>query len=172
MSRKVNKKQRRKANNPQVRYARAAEHTLRNIVVSFITGDDYCNLIDYKRKKLATVTQAIADMVDNVPYKWSIMMAVFGTGADGRPYMKSELVQTQTRYYQRDLVDLLNERHTALIKTMNPNQMIGAGWMSSPRGIDWDEKEAFDLFEQFGAFDRERQEDGSIRVIIKEQKAA
>lgn len=155
----------RKAHNVQKRRQRVAQAAMRNLAISYVTGDDYCKLVDTKAQKTVTVGQLLAEAIERIPYRWSIFMGVFGRDGEGRNYMKCKIILTSTPYYQRDLVDALNEEHSALIGGMNQNQMIGAGWLASPLGEDWEESKAFELFEKLGAFQRERTESGEIMVV-------
>jgi hypothetical protein len=128
------------------------DYALKNVFVAFVTGqDDSCLVINRKGELLHTsykLYRAIAE----VKHKWSVYMSVFGFEPCGDPYNKSSELSTKVRYYQRDLVDVLNKEHQKLVKNFNQEQKHGAGWIASPVGVRLEEKEAFNIFEKLGAW--------------------
>lgn len=83
-------------------------------------------------------------------------MAVFGRDENGEEYVKATARTTKTHYRQADLEEYLNKEHSTLIKKFNSKHFIGAGWLASPCGYDWSEKEADKLFTKLGAYKRFR----------------
>lgn len=92
-------------------------------------------------------------------------MAVFGRDEKGEQYIKATARTTKTHYRQADLEEYLNNEHSALIKKFNSKHFIGAGWLASPCGYDWDEEEAFKIFTDLGAYKRFRDPDTGDIVI-------
>lgn len=158
----------RKKHNPQQRAARMAHSALQHVAVSYVTGDDYCELVDVRTGAKQQVSRALAGCVENFTYRWSILIAAFGRDAQGQDYMKSEIVQTQQPYYQRDLAEVLNVEHSRLIGGFNQSQLLGAGWLASPMGVDWTEQQAFDLFHKLGAFQRVRDAETGVITVTEE----
>ena len=100
-----------------------------------------------KKGELLHTDYKLYRAIAEVKHKWAVYMSVFGFQPDGKPYSKSSELSTEIRYYQRDLVDHLNEEHQKLVKNFNHEQKHGAGWIASPVGRELTEEEAFNIFE-------------------------
>jgi hypothetical protein len=145
---------------------------LKNKIVTYITGDDFNNLYCLQKNKKVSASLDMAKALANQPFKWSVLIAVFCRDQNGQEYIKSELIASKQKYLQHELIQFLSAEHTALIKSVNGNHVIGAGWLASPEGIDWDEKVAGKIFEQLGAFEWAKDQDtGNIYQLPVEDSA-
>jgi len=100
----------------------------------------------------ANVCPAVAKSINEVPHKWSVLIAVFGNDGDNN-YMKSELIQCDQPYYQRQLVDVMHENHQRIVDGFNMSHFVNFGWIASPDCLDVDEQKAGEFFESIGAWD-------------------
>ena len=135
------------------RYRRTALATLRQFgaVVAYITGGDGAVvMLDRKRIRHIAAGPQMQRAISTIPHEWSILIAGFGLDYEGKTYMKSEIIQASAPYYHTDLIDVLNEKHDALLKTIPDHRRIGAGWLADPTGQDMDTDTAFKLFELIG----------------------
>lgn len=145
----------RKPNNMHRRYERTARAAVKNIGAAFVTGDD--RLVECVNLKTLEVIKAgplLARVITNTAFKWSVHICVLGIGSDGLPYVKGDTHNFAVRYKQANLVDYLNEQHQEYIaKRVNKNQMIAAGWIASPEGLEITNEQAMELFTKMGAFE-------------------
>ena len=85
------------------------------------------------------------------PHKWSCLIVALGLDGD-KEYFKSEIIETNTRYFQADLSPVSEEHHLRLSKEMNPNHLCGLAWLASPTGGDIDEHEAAQILTNLEAW--------------------
>lgn len=149
------KKPRRKRHDRVARIRKMSSNLINGYAIGFVTGGkNYaCSLIDVSAKKIVPVSATMARAIDEVPYLWSVYIAAFCIGQDGKEYMKSEIVQTTSRYYQKDLCEFLNGQHQTLIANCNENHTVSVGWLASPHGVDFTEEQASELFTVLGAWE-------------------
>lgn len=129
------------------------ERILKGFAVAYIANDVPNNpimLIDLKGNE-KPVTKTMSDALTKFRYKWCIYLCVFGLDGQDK-YTKSKVVECSEPYLQSDLVVFLNTEHQKMMKEFNQNHIYGAGWIASPVGIDFSEKEAFDIFDKLGAW--------------------
>ena len=67
--------------------------------------------------------------------------------------MQSVVVTTNEPCYQSDLLDVLHEHHLNLLAGCNEAHILNVGWLASPVGHEWTEKEAGDIFTKLNAWD-------------------
>lgn len=144
----------RKKYNPNKGKELRAVRAMRHLHVAFVTGSnmDKCVLIDSRDGALCNPTQVIADVITKVPFHWTLHLAGFGRKESGLEFMEYEVITTQNKYLQSDLVDYLNDRHQALIKGMNQNRLIGAGWLANISGRELEETKLIELFQKLEAW--------------------
>ncbi|WP_027854413.1 hypothetical protein [Marinobacterium litorale] len=131
--------------------------SMRDVVVLFITGQSACTLVDYKTRQLIEVSEFKYSAIAKMKHNWSIYLAAFGYSPFTKEnIMKGDLIVTDSKYYQHELTDYLNDKHDEINKRINPNHFIGSGWFASPRGKDFSEHDAYEFFKAFGAFNRYR----------------
>lgn len=160
------KKPRNKKHNPHLRRKRALLADTAGMVTLMMTAlGPHNHLMLIRTRQLVQPKPFIADAFARYPYRWSVYIAVFGRLQDGGNYMKGELIKTKQEYRYEELADLLNERHQELIRGFNDQHKIGAGYIASIHGRDWDEEEAFEIFEKHGAFN-----DLTVAEALKQQQ--
>lgn len=145
----------RKKYNPNKGKELTAKRAMRHLHVAFVTGAnmDKCVLIDSRDGTIYNPTQIIADAITKLPFHWTLHLAGFGRKENGIEFMEVEVITTRNKYLQSDLVDYLNDRHQALIKGMNQNRLVGAGWLANISGRVLDEPKLIELFQKLGAWD-------------------
>lgn len=152
-------KKRNKRYNPKKVVRLIDRMVLKNKVVTYVTGDSYNNLYCLKQKKLISVDKKIAVALAEQPFEWSILIAVICRDQNGTEYIKSELIASNQKYFQHELISFLAEKHQKLIQSVNRTHVIGVGWLASPEGRDWEEDQAGQIFEQLGAFNAKQDPD-------------
>lgn len=128
---------------------------LKNKAIIYVTGIGSCIFYDLKKHKLSPITENEYNFITHHTHTWSIFTAVFGKKRYPKyneNIMKASSHHFKSQYYQRDLIDYLNKKHSEIIKTMNINQLIGVGWIAIPSGIELSEEEAYNIFHGLGAF--------------------
>lgn len=130
-------------------------HYLKNYVIVYATGsdDNLCSVVDVSKMKVVKPNLAMARTIEHIKYKWEVFIAVMGIDSTGNKYMKSNVVSTNTEYFQRDLCSVLNKEHQELIKGFNSNHVKRAAWIASPIGRDFTEEEASCIFDLIEAWD-------------------
>ena len=151
-------KKRTKKYNPNKRKHLVAKQLFKNAFVVFTTGEDTCFLVDSRTLKLLPVTQLEYELLNTIPYEWSMYLAALGkikldNIVDN--YIKGDCHVFQSKYYHRDLVDYLNNKHIEILDRIPKNQRIGAGWIAHPYGQDISSETAFKVFKTVNAFSRE-----------------
>ncbi|MGH1461270.1 MAG: hypothetical protein ACRBB6_04460 [Neptuniibacter sp.] len=148
----MSNKKRNKKRNPLKILTIRDKAFLKNKITFYITGDDYVSMYCLKTKKVVTPTVQQARILEHHAFKWSVLLGVCGRDQNGEEFIKPDYVAANVKYRQAELIDFLEQRHTKLIKSINKNHFVSAVWFASPDRKDWDEKEAFDLATELGAF--------------------
>ena len=144
----------RKANNPQRRIERLGKAVLKGCAITFLAGGDgLCRMIDLKTQKVFSAGPALAKTIETGRYSWSVYCAVFCRDQTGKEYMQGVVVSTKNGCKQNDLQEVLHEHHLQLLKGCNDAHTLNVGWLASPVGHEWDEKEVGDIFTKLEAWD-------------------
>jgi len=144
----------RKANNPRRRMERLGKAVLKGCAISFVAGGNgLCQMVDLKTQRGFKPGPALARTIEAGRYTWSVYCAVFCRDQNGGEYMQSVVVTTNEPCYQSDLLDVLHEHHLNLLAGCNEAHILNVGWLASPVGHEWTEKEAGDIFTKLNAWD-------------------
>jgi hypothetical protein len=143
----------RKKYNPQKHLQNSANLLLKNKAISYITGQPHCLFVDTKKAKLLDVSSTHVYLLSKIRHSWTVYISAFGFDEKKQPYTKSKEVYVSTPCFQADLVDYLNKEHAILCRSFNSNHFSGAGWLATPYHCNWEEKNAFNLFNMLGAFE-------------------
>jgi len=165
-------KKRNKKYNPKKINGVVDRIALKNKLVTYVTGDDINNLYCLRQDKQIVVDKRLAYALGNQPFEWSVVIAVFCRDQNGQEYTKSELIASNEKYYQHELIEFLNDQHNTLIKSVNRHHFIGAGWMASPEGQDFSEAEIDRIFRKLGAFEAQRNSETGEIYFLPEEKAS
>lgn len=154
MRKPKNKKAVRKPYNPHERDRRKAEILIKGHAVAYVTGQKTCHIIDMNTLQPITARLNRATAFTEFAHQWSYFIAVLGIDEKGQQYLKAEQVSLIDRRKQRDLADAFNDYHQDYVKrSMNPNHLVGAGWIASAEGAAISERQAMDIFTVLGAWD-------------------
>lgn len=142
----------RKKHNPIKRYQRFGATKLKGTLIGYMVNEDkYTDLLTLKGKRIP-LTKDMVNLIEQVPYKWHTVCVTICKSEVGEKYIKMQEVVAQAPYYKRDLVQVCNDIHYALVNQTNKNHMITAGWLSSPLPIEYTNDMVFDIFTELGAF--------------------
>lgn len=144
---------RNKKYNPLKHLEYTANRILRNYAIGFITGEKTSCLINIKHNRVAPVNPTTIKLITDLPHMWSVYIACFGVDNNNVKYMKSNEVHLQEKSFQRDTVNILNKLHAELCATFNKAHMVSAGWIATPYYKEWEEKRAFEVLTELGAFE-------------------
>ena len=151
----------RKANNHQKRMERVGKSLLKDCAVSFVAGGNgLCNLVNIKKQNQFTVGPHLAKTIAVGRYMWSVYCAVFCRDQTGKEYMQSVVINTQEPCRQDELLSVLHENHLSLLNGCNELHTLNVGWLASPVGHDWSEKEAGSIFTKLNAWDFKTKAEG------------
>ena len=143
----------RKANNPQRRLERLGRAALRGCAIIFVAGNDgLCQMLDMKTGKTFNPGLATSKTIETGRYTWSVYCAVFCRDQNNKEYMQSVVITTKDHCLQSDLVSVLHEHHAELINGCNPTHTLNVGWLASPVGHEWTDKEAAKIFTKMDAW--------------------
>ena len=144
----------RKANNPQKRMERVCKAALKNCAVSFLAGGNgKCRLVDVNTNRVFSPTLALSKVIESGSYLWSVYCAVFCRDQAGKEYMQGLTIKTNAPCRQSDLLSVLHDNHLQLLKGCNDAHALNVGWLASPTGREWCEKEVGDIFTTIDAWD-------------------
>ena len=144
----------RKANNPQRRLERLGNAVLKNCAITFVAGGNgLCEMVDLKTRRAFKPGPALAKTIEAGRYTWSVYCAVFCRDQAGVEYMQGLEVATNEPCYQSDLLSVLHEHHLSLLAGCNEAHVLNVGWLASPVGHEWTEKEAGTIFAKLDAWD-------------------
>ena len=106
--------------------------------------------------KVVTVPPSVARTLESHKHKWSIMLAVFYID-NGKHTCSFLMAEANKPRLQSEMVDDLNTEHQAFIESVKDQglEVLGAGWIASPAGLDLSENLCGDIFDKLGAFDYE-----------------
>lgn len=145
----------RKKYNKIKQLGRVADHLTRDIIVAYTDGLGGCYMVDVKRKRIVKPETKEGERVLaslSRPHMWSCYISAFGRNKLGEEYIKSEQLFTPSRMYQEDLAPTFEQHHGVLIKTVNPDDLCGVGWLACPHGREFTEAEAADIFNSLGVW--------------------
>lgn len=144
----------RKKHNKQKRIARlqgaASRYTIKNLAVLYCTTLEGCVILDTKRMCLIKCTQDIVDALSH-EYPWTVFMSVM-CNSGGENWMKTSEIKTVEKYHHTDLAEVLTKHHMDLIDSVNKNHIKSIGWIASPEGRQFTEKEADGIFSSVDAW--------------------
>lgn len=148
------KKVKRKPNSNMQRAHRLATAVLSGYVIAYVTGREeyFCHLINLNQMKEVQVTSVLFKSISEIPHAWGVLIASVCQDNFDKKYIQSEFHKMKSKYYQRDLIEYLNQEHSKLLKSTNPNHLIGAGWIASPIGSEVTDEQATQIFEMIGAW--------------------
>ncbi|WP_370242846.1 hypothetical protein [Marisediminitalea sp.] len=152
----------RKSFNPLKQTDLLAKARLKQTAIAFITGQDACLFIDIKTHKIIKTDFATYNLISNLRHPWTVFIAAFGVDEFNNRYMKADEVVAQHPAFQRDMVNTLNQHHQNLISRMNQKHFLSAGWIATPYDLNWNERDAFNLFETLGAFNFKKISDTEV----------
>ena len=132
-------------------FTKFAEHHMKNTVLGYLNSWGGCHFIDVKHQAIIKANDLLTSCA-MMPHQWSAYLAVFGRTQLGEEYMKSMEIVTPSRFYQRDLAPILEAHHLELIKQVPDHHRCSVGWIASPTGKTFTEKEAGELFTKMGAW--------------------
>jgi len=146
----------RKAYNKMKQLTRVADHLLKNVLIGYTDSLKGCVVFNIKQGRIIPPEsregkQVIAAL--GRPHTWSCYCAAFGRTQLGEQYMKSSVVVTETRYFQEDLAPVFEEEHAQLIKAVPDHHRCAIGWIASPQGVEFTEKEAESIFSALGVWE-------------------
>ena len=144
----------RKKYNKLKQLTRAADYFVKNVLVAYTDNLGGCVMLHRRHKRIIPLESregrvAVASL--GRPHKWSCLTVALGLDGD-KEYFKSEIIETNTRYFQADLSPVFEEHHLRLSKEMNPNHLCGLAWLASPTGGDIDEHEAAQILSNLEAW--------------------
>ena len=139
----------RKKNNNIQRMRNLSAAALKNICVGYNDNSkkETCEIIDTNQIGFVRPYVTTTNAITNVPYKWCILLAVFGIDSNGKRYFKSEELKLKARHYHKDLNELLIDKHKAMVANFNVNHRTSVGWLASPSIESWELKQADQLFD-------------------------
>lgn len=141
----------RKQYNPLKALTNASKQVLKNKIIRYTTYSGLCELISTHNHKSIPVTADIDYSIRRLRHVWSLHIACFGVVND-RVTMESQVITTDTPYFQSEIADLLSETHLEL-KEDADFEVTQLGWLASPVPIEWDDERAFKAYEKSGMFD-------------------
>ncbi|GEM_PF-5260707 len=135
----------------------ANRQIFKNTCMFFIINSknpSYVKLLTDSGKELK-VTQKINNALSNFRYKWTIYMVVGCYNSKGEEELKIDTVVMKQEYYQKDLVDYLNEQHKEFIQQMlDKNVKISfVGWVAKLSGKELTPEQLFNLFKKYGGWE-------------------
>lgn len=151
----------RKKFNPLKQAKITADYYLKHYCVGSVMKQPV-KLIYKPRMQIVPMSKQIFSLFSRFRYNWSVYIAAFGIDANGKKYMKSEQMNFKDPYFHAELTDVLNQYHSRLIAEFNPTQLLSVGWLATTYPYDFDEKQAFLLFEKIGAFNFVKLDNGDI----------
>lgn len=97
--------------------------------------------------KLIMATPRISKALLDVPHRWTLYLAVFCRRQDGEQYTKAIELETNGIYRAAQLTEVIKDHHVPLVKAQNPGHVVSSGWIAFPYPIEFDEKQADQLFD-------------------------
>lgn len=144
----------RKVHNPQRRLERLGKAVLKGCAIIFVAGNNgLCQMVEIKTKKTFKPGVSLAKTITAGRYIWSIYLAVFCRDQTGKEYMQSVVITTKEPCLQCEVQDVLKNHHFKLLDGCNSAHILNVGWLASPIGHDWTEKEAGEIFANMNAWD-------------------
>ena len=124
---------------------------IKNCAVMWYGGVDHNYCVNLKNGKRVFVSGLMESAYNTLQLRWSVLLVALGVS--GTRYQKAVQVKTSGPMLIRQIRPYLEKEHRALIDTMPEKHLHNIGWIARIDCADWDEKEAFELFERFGAFE-------------------
>lgn len=140
----------RKRYNPLKSLDTSARHLLKNKAVRYTSIQNYCEMVSTITNKQVEVNPQIHHAISQLRHVWSVHIACFGL-KDDQPYMLSEQITTQYPIFQHEITEQLNSYHKKLCDEFD-SELVGVGWLASPTNKQWEDDEAFLIYENSGVF--------------------
>lgn len=130
----------------------------KSLLVFFVNNrnaDTTVNMVSMEGD-IMTIPPAVARTIESRKHQWAIMLGVFyiEKGARNCSFLMAEADKPRL---QSEMIEDLNTEHQAFIENKKKQgvEVLGAGWIASPSGLDLDEQLCGDIFDKVGAFDYE-----------------
>ena len=166
----MKQKKRIKKHSNEGQYRRVCEVILRDTALVLTGNDNLVTLTSIKKRRPITLEPLIYKAIKNVPYQWSVYIAVFCRDQLGRRYINSQWINAQSRYYQRDLIGVLNENHRQLLDSANQLHVLNYGWVAIPSGGVITDEHANALMELYQPWDSQTQWEIKQEIKALEQQ--
>lgn len=151
-----------KRNLPHARLNKLSRAIVRQFRVAVVNMDPEGRqgLADWKTCRSIAPSRQIAEAICDIAHSWVICLAAFCIDQKGEQYIKASEIAPQGIYRSDSLAGVLEEHYRALVKSCNPNHLVGSGWIAMPGGTSLDEAQAARIFEACGAWKLELQKAG------------
>lgn len=136
--------------NPIKRSYAVIEAQLSKFVIAYVTGNQTCHLINIHTMKSVTVTPTLKRLLD-LDFYWVMHLSALCTKPTG-DYMEYEVFRVPERLRHPQLIDYCNDRHQALIKTVNQQRLVGAAWVASPTNHHLSHDKLMQIYTLLGAW--------------------
>jgi len=153
-------KNRNKSYNPRKHFDSYIRTILsKSLIVYFVNEnhpDTLVELISMTGDRI-TVTSSLAKVLESHKHQWSVMLGIFYI-EKGRRNCSFLIAEADKPRMQSEMVHDLNTEHQEFIESKKKQgvEVLGAGWIASPVGLDLDEELCGKIFDKLGAFDYER----------------
>ena len=150
-------KKRNKRYNPEARQRQVIAASLKQYLVTYFVNTKQAandiGLVNFEGTSIP-VTPKLAHVIETHKHKWSIMLGVFYM-EKGAANCSMRLVDVNQHCKQSELVTTLNKEHQDFIKSKQDINVdvLGAGWIASPVGVDLEEDLCGNIFDKLGALD-------------------
>lgn len=153
---KLKKSRKHKKYNPITKLNQVVKYSLRNYGICWVGARNRkCLLGNLRTGAIVRPNPDQATALLELPFKYTVVCAVFCRDQLGTEYMRYETVKIRDKHIHTELFDLLTEIHVDLIKGVNQSHKITVGWLACPV-IDTEivpEDNLDKIFRAMGGFD-------------------
>lgn len=144
-------KARKKKHNPLKRLERAARISCKNTYAVFVGGEQI-QAADKRTNQVRPFWKDELEAIGKIRHRWIFYIAIMGVDANGRRYVKGEIIKPKGYYLQDEICGVVSEHHYKLLDSFNKSQLKNAGWIGAIEDDDICPAQAMDIFERAGAF--------------------
>lgn len=135
----------------RARTERIQRAAIKNCAVLWYAGSSFNFCVNLANGNRVRVGEVMESAYNHLHLNWSVLLVALGDTGSER-YQKAVQVRTPEQMLMSQLQPYLEPIHRDLIDTMPRHHMHNIGWIARTDGKEWNEEDAFDIFERMGAY--------------------
>lgn len=120
--------------------------------ILWVSGSDP-RVVNLKTGELMVIKARNLALLADQMFWWSVHIVVCCRGADDQEYIKSAFLKAEHPYKQNSMLEVHQREHSKLVASCNPQDIVSAGYIASPHGIELTDEQIDKLMTKYDAWE-------------------